>query len=78
MQGRAAFFEYLKEATQQYKRRLIIFKVRASDTECSMLTYSGLQTEDRFSVGVFLRGDIPWDDEVFHAPAGVNWHSPVI
>lgn len=46
VQGRAAFFEYLKEATQQYKRRLIIFK-----------------TEDRFSVGVFLRGDIPWDDE---------------
>ncbi|KAI0915379.1 hypothetical protein AcV5_003869 [Taiwanofungus camphoratus] len=46
VQGRAAFFEYLREATQQYKRRLIILK-----------------TDDRFSVGIFLRGTIPWDDE---------------
>ncbi|KZT63464.1 hypothetical protein DAEQUDRAFT_778932 [Daedalea quercina L-15889] len=45
-QGRAAFFEYLRDATQQYKRRLMILK-----------------TDDRFSVGIFLRGDIPWDDE---------------
>jgi len=45
-QGRAAFFEYLREATQQYKRRLMILK-----------------TDDRFSMGIFLRGDIPWDEE---------------
>ncbi|KAH9833398.1 RNA dependent RNA polymerase-domain-containing protein [Rhodofomes roseus] len=45
-QGRAAFFEYLREATQQYKRRLLILK-----------------TDDRFSMGIFLRGEIPWDEE---------------
>ncbi|KZT10828.1 RdRP-domain-containing protein [Laetiporus sulphureus 93-53] len=45
-QGRAAFFEYLKDATQQYNRRLMILK-----------------TDDRFSVGIFLRGPIPWDEE---------------
>ncbi|PCH35526.1 RNA-directed RNA polymerase [Wolfiporia cocos MD-104 SS10] len=46
VQGRAAFFEYLREAVQQYKRRLMILK-----------------TGDRFSIGVFLRGDIAWDEE---------------
>ncbi len=28
-QGRAAFFEYLREATQNFERRLLVIKVRA-------------------------------------------------
>ncbi|KAI0782921.1 RNA-directed RNA polymerase [Abortiporus biennis] len=45
-QGRAAFFEYLREAVQDYNRRLIVIKMDA-----------------RFSVGIFLRGEIAWEDE---------------
>ncbi|RDX43226.1 RdRP-domain-containing protein [Lentinus brumalis] len=45
-QGRAAFFEYLREATENFERRLLIMK-----------------TDDRFSVGVFLRGPIAWDSD---------------
>lgn len=39
IQGRAAFFEYLKEAVQNYGRRLIIVKVRTFilDTSVSVL-----------------------------------------
>ncbi|TCD62010.1 hypothetical protein EIP91_007628 [Steccherinum ochraceum] len=46
IQGRAAFFEYLREAIQDFKRRLIILK-----------------TDDRFSVGIFMRGEVAWNDE---------------
>ena len=28
-QGRAAFFEYLREATQNFERRILVIKVRA-------------------------------------------------
>ncbi|RPD58073.1 hypothetical protein L227DRAFT_485948, partial [Lentinus tigrinus ALCF2SS1-6] len=45
-QGRAAFFEYMREAAENYQRRLLIVK-----------------TDDRFSVGVFLRGPIAWDND---------------
>ncbi|KAH9925902.1 P-loop containing nucleoside triphosphate hydrolase protein [Epithele typhae] len=47
IQGRAAFFEYLHEALDNFQRRLLVIK-----------------TDDRFSVGVFLRGPIAWDDDV--------------
>ncbi|KAI0077242.1 RNA-directed RNA polymerase [Panus rudis PR-1116 ss-1] len=46
IQGRAAFFEYLKDAVENYNRRLTF-----------------IQTDERFSVGVFLRGQIAWNDE---------------
>ncbi|KAH8088982.1 RNA dependent RNA polymerase-domain-containing protein [Cristinia sonorae] len=46
IQGRAAFFEYLKEAIEDFRRRLIIVK-----------------TDDRFSVGIFVRGAVSWNDE---------------
>ncbi|KAI0666961.1 RNA dependent RNA polymerase-domain-containing protein [Trametes maxima] len=45
-QGRAAFFDYLREALANFTRRLLI-----------------LRTDDRFSVGVFLRGEVSWDDD---------------
>lgn len=46
-QGLSGFFEYLRRALEQFKRRLIIIK-----------------TDDRFSAGIFIRGPIPWDEEV--------------
>ncbi|CAL1711823.1 unnamed protein product [Somion occarium] len=46
IQGRAGFFEYLKEAIEDYNRRLVI-----------------LRTDERFSVGIFMRGPITWNDE---------------
>ncbi|THH29680.1 hypothetical protein EUX98_g4493 [Antrodiella citrinella] len=46
IQGRPAFFEYLKEAVENFHRRLII-----------------LQTDERFSVGIFMRGALAWNDE---------------
>ncbi|KAI0685002.1 P-loop containing nucleoside triphosphate hydrolase protein [Cerioporus squamosus] len=45
-QGRAAFFEYMREAAENFERRLLIVK-----------------TDDRFSVGVFLRGPVAWDSD---------------
>ncbi|KIK00426.1 hypothetical protein K443DRAFT_611821 [Laccaria amethystina LaAM-08-1] len=44
--GLTTFFEYLRMATQDYTRKLLV-----------------IQTERRFSVGIFMRGNIPWDEE---------------
>ncbi|QRV99155.1 RNA-dependent RNA polymerase [Ceratobasidium sp. AG-Ba] len=44
--GRAAFFEYLKRATVDFSRKLIIIK-----------------TDDRFGVGIFVRGKHTWDED---------------
>ncbi|KAG9103719.1 hypothetical protein FRC06_008576 [Ceratobasidium sp. 370] len=46
IQGRAAFFEYLKRATTDFTRKLIIIK-----------------TDERFGVGVFIRGRHAWDED---------------
>ncbi|QRV85064.1 RNA-dependent RNA polymerase [Ceratobasidium sp. AG-Ba] len=46
IQGRAAFFEYLKRATVDFGRKLIIIK-----------------TDDRFGVGIFIRGKHTWDED---------------
>ncbi|KAL4068636.1 RNA dependent RNA polymerase-domain-containing protein [Scleroderma yunnanense] len=40
------FFQYLKIASEQFTRKLLILK-----------------TDDRFAVGVFIRGHIPWDED---------------
>lgn len=42
--GLATFFQYLRIATQEFTRKVLILK-----------------TDDRFAVGVFIRGDVPWD-----------------
>ncbi|PPQ66641.1 hypothetical protein CVT24_006933 [Panaeolus cyanescens] len=44
--GLRTFFEYLRMATQDYTRKLLI-----------------IQTDERFSVGIFMRGDVPWDED---------------
>ncbi|KAG8715390.1 hypothetical protein FRC08_010636 [Ceratobasidium sp. 394] len=46
IQGRAAFFEYLKRATTDFARKLIIIK-----------------TDERFGVGIFIRGRYAWDED---------------
>ncbi|KAH7343653.1 RNA dependent RNA polymerase-domain-containing protein [Rhizoctonia solani] len=46
IQGRQAFFEYLKRATTDFARKLIIIK-----------------TDDRFGVGIFIRGRHAWDED---------------
>ncbi|CAE6538465.1 unnamed protein product [Rhizoctonia solani] len=46
IQGRQAFFEYLKRATTEFTRKLIIIK-----------------TDDRFGVGIFIRGRHAWDED---------------
>ncbi|CCO32890.1 RNA-dependent RNA polymerase 2 Short=AtRDRP2 [Rhizoctonia solani AG-1 IB] len=46
IQGRQAFFEYLKRATTDFMRKLIIVK-----------------TDDRFGVGIFIRGRHAWDED---------------
>ncbi|KAG8739309.1 hypothetical protein FRC10_005793 [Ceratobasidium sp. 414] len=46
IQGRAAFFEYLKRATTDFTRKLIIIK-----------------TDERFGVGIFIRGRHAWDED---------------
>ncbi|KAJ1308794.1 hypothetical protein OPQ81_004484 [Rhizoctonia solani] len=46
IQGRQAFFEYLKRATTDFMRKLIIIK-----------------TDDRFGVGIFIRGRHVWDED---------------
>ncbi|KDQ12185.1 hypothetical protein BOTBODRAFT_57023 [Botryobasidium botryosum FD-172 SS1] len=52
IQGRAAFFEYLKLAVDGFTRKLIILK-----------------TDDRFALGIFIRGSIAWDED---PPTEVN------
>ncbi|KEP53488.1 RNA-dependent RNA polymerase [Rhizoctonia solani 123E] len=46
IQGRQAFFEYLKRATTDFTRKLIIIK-----------------TDERFGVGIFIRGRHAWDED---------------
>ena len=64
IQGRAAFFEYLQDALQNYKRRIIIFKVSDSlvscrytvtDIECVMPRLTNASPRDSFS-GVTFPG----------------------
>jgi hypothetical protein len=43
--GSATFFQYLRRATQEYHRKLLIIK-----------------TDERFAVGIFMRGPISWDE----------------
>ncbi|KAJ3528070.1 hypothetical protein NMY22_g9549 [Coprinellus aureogranulatus] len=45
-QSQATFFEYLRRATQDYTRKLLL-----------------MRTDERFAVGIFMRGNIPWDEE---------------
>ncbi|KAH9477348.1 putative RNA-dependent RNA polymerase 1 [Psilocybe cubensis] len=45
--GLVTFFGYLKRATQEYTRKLLI-----------------IQTDPRFSIGIFMRGKIPWDEDL--------------
>ena len=63
-QGRAAFFEYLREATQNFERRLLVIKVCTIIDVHLFIAEWRVQTDDRFSVGVLLRGPIAWDDDV--------------
>ncbi|KAJ7689926.1 RNA dependent RNA polymerase-domain-containing protein [Mycena rosella] len=44
--GLGTFFYYLRMATNEFTRKLLILK-----------------TDDRFSVGIFMRGDLPWDED---------------
>ncbi|KAF9261342.1 RNA-directed RNA polymerase [Marasmius fiardii PR-910] len=44
--GMVTFFEYLRMATQEYTRKVLILK-----------------TDDRFSIAIFMRGEIPWDED---------------
>ncbi|KAJ7446567.1 RNA-directed RNA polymerase [Mycena latifolia] len=44
--GLGSFFYYLRMATNDFTRKLLILK-----------------TDDRFSVGIFMRGDLPWDED---------------
>ncbi|THU86805.1 RdRP-domain-containing protein, partial [Dendrothele bispora CBS 962.96] len=46
LHGLQTFFEYLRMATEQFTRKILILK-----------------TDDRFSLGIFMRGDIPWDED---------------
>ncbi|PVG01694.1 P-loop containing nucleoside triphosphate hydrolase protein [Serendipita vermifera] len=45
-QGLSGFFEYLRRALKDFKRRIIIIK-----------------TDDRFCAGIFIRGDVNWDED---------------
>lgn len=64
IQGRAAFFEYLREATENFERRLLILKVTENIAFSFLALTRSSKTDDRFSVGVFLRGPIVWDSDV--------------
>ena len=63
IQGRAAFFEYLKEAVEDFNRRMILVKVSVCGIPGAELL-KPLQTDDRFSVGIFMKGMLSWNDEV--------------
>ncbi|CAE6465178.1 unnamed protein product [Rhizoctonia solani] len=73
VQGRQAFFEYLKCATTDFARKLIIIKVWNASFRAitvigltsSIISYSLLlpQTDDRFGVGIFIRGRHAWDED---------------
>jgi hypothetical protein len=45
-QGVSGFFEYLRRALNNFKRRIVIIK-----------------TDDRFCAGIFIRGDVKWDED---------------
>ncbi|KAF9494277.1 RdRP-domain-containing protein [Pleurotus eryngii] len=44
--GMTTFFKYLRMATQDFTRKLLLLK-----------------TDDRFAIGVFMRGEIAWDED---------------
>ncbi|KAJ7754189.1 RNA-directed RNA polymerase [Mycena maculata] len=44
--GLSTFFFYLRMATNEFTRKLLILK-----------------TDDRFAVGIFMRGELPWDED---------------
>ncbi|KAJ6529218.1 RNA dependent RNA polymerase-domain-containing protein, partial [Mycena capillaripes] len=44
--GLGSFFFYLRMATNEFTRKLLILK-----------------TDDRFAVGIFMRGELPWDED---------------
>ncbi|KAJ7598370.1 RNA-directed RNA polymerase [Mycena floridula] len=44
--GLTTFFSYLRRASMDFTRKIIILKI-----------------DDRFTVGVFIRGTIPWDED---------------
>ncbi|KAJ7639973.1 RNA dependent RNA polymerase-domain-containing protein [Mycena polygramma] len=44
--GLGSFFFYLRMATTEFTRKLLILK-----------------TDDRFAVGIFMRGELPWDED---------------
>ncbi|KAJ7636650.1 RNA-directed RNA polymerase [Roridomyces roridus] len=46
LNGLGAFFYYLRMATSEFTRKLLILK-----------------TDDRFAVGIFMRGELPWDED---------------
>ena len=66
VQGRAAFFEYLKDSLQNYRRRVILLKVNSfmHDLWTVINRFVTGQTDDRFASGIFLRGNLNWDDDV--------------
>lgn len=46
IQGRAAFFEYLRDAAENYERRLVIIKVRIpSDSKFNLPTLTGVSRQ---------------------------------
>ncbi|KAG5352321.1 hypothetical protein C0989_002856 [Termitomyces sp. Mn162] len=45
-QGLTTFFEFLRMGTQEYTRKLLVFK-----------------TEERFAIGIFMKGDIVWGED---------------
>lgn len=46
--GLSAFFEYLRRAFRDHRRRFIL-----------------MRTDDRFSVGIFIRGEVEWANDAF-------------
>ena len=65
--GLATFFEFLRTTTQDYTRKVLIFQVRSKAITFSLCKYScinvSFQTDPRFSIGIFMRGNIPWDED---------------
>lgn len=55
---------YLRTATQEYTRKVLIMQVQNIIRHYSFLSKTlVLQTDKRFAVGIFIRGQIPWDED---------------
>lgn len=65
--GLATFFEFLRMATQDYTRKVLILQVSSTSKFdlgiLSCLNATTFQTDPRFAVGIFMRGDIPWEED---------------